>query len=155
MIAEFLLPPSNILPHTYQYLSSIMKEIGIQYEGIHACLDDHVIYYNQHEFETECMECHISRYWTNQVTKKVSHKVLRYIPIIPHLQGLFRCKNIAQFMNYHAMNRIQDDVIWMPANGSSFRYMEEKWPHFKEEPHNLRICLEVDGVNPFSQMKSI
>ena len=96
------------------------------------------------------MECHISRYWTDQVTKNVPHKVLRYIPIIPHLQRLFRCKNIAQFMDYPTRNKIQDDVIWMPADGSAFRDMEEKWPHFKEEPRNLRISLAADGVNPFT-----
>ena len=32
---------------------------------------------------------------------------------------------------------------------------EEKWPHFKEEPHNIRISLVGYGVNPFSHMKSI
>ena len=95
MIDEFLLPPSNILPCTYRDLSSIMKDIEMHYEAIHACLDDHVIYYNQHEFATEFPECHISRYQTDQVTKKVPHKVLHYIPIIPHLQRLFRCNNIA------------------------------------------------------------
>ena len=81
-IAEFLLPPSNILPHTYQDLSVMMKEIGMQYEPIDACPDDHIIYYKKHEFETECPECHISRYQTYQVITKVLH----YIPIIPHLQ---------------------------------------------------------------------
>ena len=43
----------------------------------------------------------------------------------------------------------------MPTDGSSFRDMEENWPHFKEEPRNIRISLATDGVNPFSQMKSI
>ena len=71
-----------------------MKDIGMHYEAIHACPDDHVIYYDQHEFATECLECHISRYRTDQVIKKVPHKVLHYIPIIPCLQRLFRCKNI-------------------------------------------------------------
>jgi hypothetical protein len=33
--------------------------------------------------------------------------------------------------------------------------MEEKWPHFKEEPHNVRISLIVNGVNPFAEMRSI
>ena len=65
LIAEFLLPPSNILPRTYRYLSTIMKEIGMHYEAIHACPNDHVIYYNQHEFATEYLECHISRYGTD------------------------------------------------------------------------------------------
>ena len=58
-------------------------------------------------------------------------------------------------MDYHARNISQDDVIRIPADGSSFRYMEEKWPHIKEEPHNLRIYLASNGVNPFEQMKSI
>ena len=69
MIVEFLLPPSNILPHTYRDVSAIMKEIGMQYEAIDACPDDHIIYYKQHEFETEY---HISISQTYQVTKKGS-----------------------------------------------------------------------------------
>ena len=63
-----------------------MKEIGMNYEAIHACPYDHVIYYNQHEFAIECLECHLSRYLTDKVTKNEPQKVLRYIPIIPHLQ---------------------------------------------------------------------
>ena len=96
----------------------------MHYEEIQACPDDHVIYYNRHEFAIECLECHISRYRTNQVTKKMAHKVLRYIPIIPRLQCLFRCKNIAQFMDYHAHSKSQDDILRMPADGSAFRDME-------------------------------
>ena len=37
----------------------------------------------------------------------------------------------------------------------AFRDMEEKWPHFKEEPYNIRISLARCGVNPFAQMRSI
>ena len=81
-----MLPPSNILLRTCQDLSAIMKYIEIEYQAIDACLNDHIIYYKHYEFETECPECHSSRYRTDQVTKKVSRKVLRYIPIIPRLQ---------------------------------------------------------------------
>ena len=58
-------------------------------------------------------------------------------------------------MDYNARNKIQDDIIRMLADGSAFRDMEEKWPHFKEEPRNLRISLAAYGVNPFARMKSI
>ena len=57
-------------------------------------------------------------------------------------------------MDYHARNISQDDVIRMPTD-TAFRDIEEKWPHFKEEPCNLRISLEIDGVNPFAEMRSI
>ena len=32
--------------------------------------------------------------------------------------------------------------------------MKEKSPHLKEEHHNIRIYLAVDGVNPFAEMRS-
>ena len=109
MIAEFLLPPSNILPCTYRDLSSIMKEIGMNYEAIYACPDDHVIYYNQHEFATKCQEFHISIYQTYQVTgaSQVSSLYSHHSMFAMTIQ----CKNITQFMNYHARKKIQDDVI--------------------------------------------
>ena len=53
-------------------------------------------------------------------------------------------------MDYNAKNRIQDDAIQIPADGFAFRDMEEKWPHFKEEPRNLRISLAANCVNPFT-----
>ena len=80
-----MLPLPNILPCTYRNLSVIMKEIGMQYEAIDACPDRHIIYYKQHEFEAKCPECHLSRYQIDQLTKKVPHKVLHYIPIATHL----------------------------------------------------------------------
>ena len=106
-----MLPPSNILPRSYRELSAIMKDIGMEYQIIDACPNDHIIYHKQHEFATECPECHISRYRIDQITKRVPRKVLRYIPIIPRMQRLFKCTSLAQFMDYHEHNRSRDDII--------------------------------------------
>ena len=44
----------------------------------------------------------------------------------------------------------------MPTYGSAFRDMEEKWPHFKQEPRNLRISLaelvliHLQKLDPFT-----
>jgi hypothetical protein len=86
LLGEFLLPSSNILPCTYRYLHAIMKYIGIEYQSIDACPDDHIIYYGQNALKTKCPVCGISRYRTDQVTKMMPQKVLRHIPTIPHLQ---------------------------------------------------------------------
>ena len=99
-------------------------------------------------------QCKTSRYRTDKVTKKVPHKVLHYILTIPHLQWLFRCQSIAQFMDFHAKNRIQDNVLWITVDGYAFRYIKEKWPIFKEEPHNVKLSLAADGVNPFGELHS-
>ena len=76
LLGEFLLPSSNILPCTYRGLHAIMKDIGIDYQTIDACSNDHIIYYGQHASKTECPQCLISRYRTDQVTKIVPRKVL-------------------------------------------------------------------------------
>ena len=81
--------------------------------------------------KTECPKCGTNRYRTDQLTKKVPQKVLRHIPIIPRLQRMFRCNSIAQFMDFHAKNRSGDGVLRMPADGSAFREIEEKYVDFK------------------------
>ena len=57
-------------------------------------------------------------------------------------------------MDFHAKNRSLDDVLRMLANGSSFRCIEENWPIFKEEPRNVKLSLEADGVNPIGELCS-
>jgi hypothetical protein len=81
-----VLPSSNILPRKYQDFHAIMKDIGMYYQTIDACPNDHIIYYGQHASKTKCPQCLISGYRINQVTKRVPRKVLRHIPIIPLLQ---------------------------------------------------------------------
>jgi hypothetical protein len=43
----------------------------------------------------------------------------------------------------------------MPADGSAFREIEEKWADFKDEPRNVRLSLAADDVNPFEELRSI
>jgi hypothetical protein len=155
LLGEFLLPSSNILPRTYPGLHAIMKDIGMDYQTIDACPNDHIIYYEQHVSKIECTQCLISRYRTDQVTKRVPRKILHHIPIILCLQRLFKCESISQFMDYHARNKSGDGVVRMPANGSAFREIEEKSTYFKDEPRNVRLSLVADGVNPFGELRSI
>jgi hypothetical protein len=127
----------------------------MDYQTIDACPNDHIKYYGPHASKTECLQCLISRYRANQVTKRVPRKVLRHIPIIPCLQRLFRCESIGQFMDYHACNRSGDGILRMPADGSAFREIEKKGVDFKDEPSNVRLSLAADGVNPFEELRSI
>ena len=53
----------------------------MDYQAIDACPNDHILYYNQYEFATECPISHSSRYRTDQVTKKVSRKFFVIFPL--------------------------------------------------------------------------
>ena len=58
-------------------------------------------------------------------------------------------------MDCNACNRSGDGVLRMPANGFSFREIEEKWVNFKDEPRNVRLSLAVNSVNRFREIRSI
>ena len=104
-----------------------MKYLGMVYEAIDACPNDHIIYYGQHATNLDYSQCGISSYQTNQVTNKVPHKFLHHIPILSRFQQLIRCKSMAQFMDYHAKNRSEDDVLRIPVDGSTLKNIKEKW----------------------------
>ena len=61
-LGDVLLPMSNIFPRTYQEISVIMKEIGMDYQAIDVCPNDHIIYYGQYALENEFPQCQISIY---------------------------------------------------------------------------------------------
>jgi hypothetical protein len=58
-------------------------------------------------------------------------------------------------MDYHARNKSGDGVLRIPIDGYAFMEIEEKWVHFKDEPHNVRISLATDSVNPFRELRYI
>jgi hypothetical protein len=43
----------------------------------------------------------------------------------------------------------------MPADGYAFKEIDTKWPKFTDEPHNVRLSLVTDGVNPFGELRSV
>ena len=57
-------------------------------------------------------------------------------------------------MDYHARQRSEDGVMWIPADGSAFKDINERWPIFKEEPRNVKFSMAADGVNPFGELKT-
>jgi hypothetical protein len=132
-----------------------MKDIGMGYQFIDACPNDHIIYYEKYASEMKFSQFQISRYRTDQVTKQVPHKVLCHILIIPRLQRLFRCESIAQFMDYQSWNISEDGVLRMLSYAYAFSYIKERCPIFKEETHNVKISLAIDGVNPFGELRYI
>jgi hypothetical protein len=58
-------------------------------------------------------------------------------------------------MDYHVCSKSGDGVLRMPVDGSAFREIEEKRAYFKDEPRNVRLSLEDDGVNLLREIRSI
>ena len=64
---------------------------------------------------------------------------------------MFRCKSLAQMMDWHAKNRSKDGFMRISADSKAMKHIEEKWTRkFKDEPRSIRFGLAIDGVCPFS-----
>jgi hypothetical protein len=51
--------------------------------------------------------------------------------------------------------RSHNGVMWMVLHGSSFMDIKEKWLTFRDEPRNVKILLEDNGVDLSIEMRSI
>lgn len=148
-----LLPQSNCLPcNTYEMKKMIMK-MGLEHEAIHCCSNGHILYDgSDHEHLSECPNCGDSRYVRGSDT--IPKKVLRYFPIIPRLQRLFRCPEVAALMKWHATNKSDDGYMRSAVDSPQWAAVERIDPTFKEEDNNVYMGLVADGVNPFGNQSS-
>ena len=89
----------------------MLVELGIEYKQIHSCKNDFILYKDEYQDKVECPVCKEKRYCTNVQGPTVPNKVLHHMPIIPRLQRMFRCKSLAQLMDWHAKNRSKDGFI--------------------------------------------
>ena len=57
-----ILPNDNSLPKSMYEAKNIMKLLGLDYEKIHACRNDCILYRNEFENLSECPRCEASRW---------------------------------------------------------------------------------------------
>ncbi|CAM8982469.1 unnamed protein product [Rhodiola kirilowii] len=145
------IPPENNCPGSYRDVKKIMKNMGLDYQIIHACEYGCVLYYQQHSNRDCCPICHEPRYATSEGGSKVPNKVFRYFPITPRLQRLYMSPYIAEEMRWHAEKRGKDgdnDLIH-PKDGEAWENFDKEFLEFAHEIRNVRIGLSTDGFNPF------
>ncbi|XP_020263294.1 uncharacterized protein LOC109839276 [Asparagus officinalis] len=124
--------PDIKLPKSFYEAKRIVKDLGLDYEKIHACSNDCMLFYgNVNGKLNKCSSCGASRWKpkkddaandSNQPTKKVHNvpvKVLRYFPLKPRVQRLFMCSQTAKSMSWHSKERIEDGILRHPADGKA------------------------------------
>ncbi len=67
---------------------------------------------------------------------------------------MYRCKILAKLLVWHKNGSSLNGLIQSVPNSKSWKHIDEKWPHFANEPHNIRLGLVLDGVNPFGDLSS-
>ncbi|GKA05545.1 hypothetical protein Tco_0684665 [Tanacetum coccineum] len=101
-----------------------------------------------------CPVCNTSR-WKDSNTpgKKVPKKVLRYFPIIPRLQRLYKSSHTAKEMTWHATGKCTEpDKIQHPVDSRAWKNFETNYSNFTKEPRNVQLRLAANGFNPFGNL---
>ncbi|XP_057803207.1 uncharacterized protein LOC131018507 [Salvia miltiorrhiza] len=152
-----MLPAYNVLPSSLYEAKKTLGTLGMEYEKIHACPNDCVLYRKEYVDYSNCPTCGVARWKESKNTslkKRVPEKVLWYFPPISRFQRMFRSKHIAKDLAWHADERVQDNYLRHPADSPSWRKVDLKWPEFGNEKRNLRLALSADGINPHKLMTS-
>ena len=93
-----------------------LATLGLDYENIHACPNDHVLFRKELANEVRCPQCHASHFREDVQGNRVPNKVLRHFPLIPRIKHMFRCREIPGLMSWHAENRSTDGNMCAPAD---------------------------------------
>ncbi|GKC31195.1 hypothetical protein Tco_1038489 [Tanacetum coccineum] len=145
------------LSPSYDAIKRTFKTIGLGYESIHACEHDYCLFRGHDNKDLDlCPVCNTSR-WKDSNTpgKKVLKKVLRYFPIIPRLQRLYKSSHTTKEMTCHATGKCTEpSKMQHPVDDRAWKNFDTKYPNFAKEPRNVRLGLVVDGFNPFDNIQS-
>ena len=78
----------NNIPNFMYKAKKILQALGMEYEKIHACPNDCILYLKEFMDASKCLVCETSRWRKNQrwrIKNEISAKVLRYMSQIVNL----------------------------------------------------------------------
>ena len=101
-----MLPMNNEMPLSMYEAKKTLNALGMEYEKIHACLNDCMLYRNELRDAFSCPTCGMSRWKVNKAgvrnIKGVPAKVLWYFPPIPRFRRMFQSLKTANDLKWHA-----------------------------------------------------
>jgi hypothetical protein len=164
---SLVLPEGHCVPNTLEKVQSVVQELGLDYQKIHACENDCILFWKENEKLDTCPTCGESRWKddgaakgddtsdTGGTRKKcVPRKILRYFPLIPRLQRLYMRETTSSEMRWHKEGLARDGRMRHPADSPAWKHVDDKYKWFSDDPRNVRLALASDGFNPFGMIST-
>ena len=137
--------------------------MGIEYQKIHACTNDCILYIHEFQEMPKGPRCGVSRYKVKDYDECSSDenskkgppvKVLWYLLIIPWFKRLFANGDDAKDLTWHANGRNCDGMLHHSAYSSQWKKIDHLYLDFSKEAINLRLGLATDGMNPYGSLST-
>ncbi|KAL6321186.1 hypothetical protein AAG906_015530 [Vitis piasezkii] len=154
-----MLPLNNEMPMSMYEAKKTFSALGMEYQNIHACPNDCILYRNQYKDAITCPTCGKSRWKINnkggKIKKGVPAKVLWYFPPIPRFKRMYQSSKTAKHLMWHAKDKECDGKLRHPLDSLAWKLVDHMWPDFASEPRNLRLALSTDGINPHKKFMKL
>jgi hypothetical protein len=151
-----ILPQPNTLPDSEYAASDTLRRLGLSFQTIHACPNGCVLFRGRYQDSMVCPK-YMSMRMMKRGNTMVPQKVLRYFPLIPRLKQMFRSPLQATAMTWHSRVDPRDTMVHHASQGKAWAHINNSpmFDNFRDDPRNLRLGLATDGINPFSEKRSI
>ncbi|XP_039116440.1 uncharacterized protein LOC120251851 [Dioscorea cayenensis subsp. rotundata] len=142
--------PNIKIPRSFYDAKKTITKLGLNYEKIHACPNNCMLYWGNTEDEERqiCKVCSTSRWkmkndrsndnsGNNRGRRKIPAKLVRYFPLKPRLQR---------------SDTNVDGLLRHPRDCEAWKKFDLINSHFAADPRNVRLALATDGFNPYGSM---
>ncbi|WOH15038.1 hypothetical protein DCAR_0934571 [Daucus carota subsp. sativus] len=153
----------------------MIRDLRLDYQKIHACPKDCMLFWAENEKLESCKTCGTSRWKVvdNKNTSvenrdsskeyKIPAKVLRYFPLKPRLERMFLCSDFSKSMVWHALARNKDGRLRHPSDAQGWNtwlvvllnYNLPPWLIMKPENLILSIILQEEIIEILCQLEMI
>ena len=162
MLLKKIPPQDNMLSKNHYEAKNILCPVGMEYQKIHACSNDCILYRNEFAKMHCCPTCGVSWYRVNDrecsidaiANNRHPAKVCWYLPIKPRFKRLFANGDDAKNLTWHAKSRKSDGFLRYSADSLQWKAINCLYPDLWDEPRNLRLDLALDGLNPFGNLST-
>jgi hypothetical protein len=123
------LPPGHCIPDTIEKARKMIRDLGLTYIKIHACVNDCLLFHGRFANMDMCPTCGESRCKKDPKSdeigessesggakKRISCKVLGYFPLISRLQRLYMSEETSSLMRWHMEELVRDGKMRHPAD---------------------------------------
>ncbi|XP_057447269.1 uncharacterized protein LOC130739062 [Lotus japonicus] len=121
------LPDGNVLPNSMYEVRKIIRDFGLDYVKIDACINDCILFRGElYKNLDKCPICGESRWQESKKKNDVPNK----------------------------NKRIDDGVMRHPVDSLTWQQFDKDHETFAFDPRNVRLGLASDGFNPFGIMST-
>lgn len=154
LLHRIILPQPNTLPDSGYEAHSHLQRLGLEYDTIHVCPNNCILFRGPHKDKLLCPNCHSMR-MKKQGNSWVPQKVLRHFPLVGRLTRMFRSPVQAAAMTWHERPQVQDNLMRGPSDSPQWAFINNLFSSFAADARRLRLAIATDGMNPFSEKRSV